>query len=206
MLKTYVFDFDGTLADTLQLSMDLFNELSVQYKFSAVKEENINILQDRGARGFLSSLNINPTQAKEVVNLIKHKESDLIDDVDVFPDLKDVLIELKNKGFALGILTSNTEKNVHSFLEKNNLNFFDFVISENDLFGKDIVLKQILEERKLLPEETVYIGDEDRDIEAAKKAGLKSIAVTWGFNSEKLLQSTQPNYVINSPKELLEIK
>lgn len=205
MLKTYIFDFDGTIADTLQLALDSVNELSTKYNFPPVNNENINTLKDNGLKEFFISLNLNMEQAKEVIDLFKHKESKEINNINIFPELHNALIDLSNEGIKLGILTSNSENNARLVLENNNINLFDFVISENSIFGKDAVLKNIIEERGLLPQETAYVGDEDRDIEAAKKAGLVSIAVTWGFNSKKHLQSVQPDHLVDSPKDLLEI-
>jgi phosphoglycolate phosphatase-like HAD superfamily hydrolase len=51
----------------------------------------------------------------------------------------------------------------------------------------------------------IYIGDETRDIEACKKINVPIIAVSWGFNSHKSLASHSPTYLINNPKELVEI-
>jgi phosphoglycolate phosphatase len=73
------------------------------------------------------------------------------------------------------------------------------------LFGKNKIITNILKRRHLEKEETCYIGDEDRDIEAAKKAGVKSAAVTWGFNTKKRLASINPDFLITKPSDILTI-
>jgi phosphoglycolate phosphatase-like HAD superfamily hydrolase len=50
----------------------------------------------------------------------------------------------------------------------------------------------------------MYIGDEFRDMAAARKAGVQAVAVTWGYHAESLLRQTEPNVVVNQPSELLE--
>lgn len=57
----------------------------------------------------------------------------------------------------------------------------------------------------MISHEVIYVGDETRDVEAAKKVGVKVIAVTWGINSEKILRKQNPDYLIVKPKELIEV-
>jgi phosphoglycolate phosphatase len=59
-------------------------------------------------------------------------------------------------------------------------------------------------EYSLASDECVYVGDETRDVEAARKAGMRSAAVTWGFNSRELLEKSRPDFLIDRPGELLE--
>ena len=49
------------------------------------------------------------------------------------------------------------------------------------------------------------IGDETRDVTGARQAGIKSIAVTWGINSEKLLRRKKPTFVLKKPRELIDL-
>jgi len=125
-----------------------------------------------------------------------------------FSGLVEALKTLKEKGFSLGILTSNFQKNVELFLKKNNLEIFDFIYSDNSpfLLGKGDKLKKLIEKNHWRQDEVVYVGDETRDVEAAKKAGVKIISVSWGFNSKKILQKQQPDFLINKPEELKELR
>ena len=67
------------------------------------------------------------------------------------------------------------------------------------------VIKQILKDRSLKAKKVVMIGDETRDIEAATKSGVGSIAVTWGFNSEDLLSTSNPDRILHSPEQLVQL-
>ena len=102
-------------------------------------------------------------------------------------------------------MEDDPKKDIKVFLKNNGLNFFGFIYTESNLFGKGRALNNLLIKHRLDPEETIYIGDEVRDIEAAKKAGIKIISVSWGFNSAKLLQKAKPDFLINKPKELLQL-
>ena len=82
---------------------------------------------------------------------------------------------------------------------------FDFIVSGITLFSKHRSIKKYLKSEKIELEEIVYIGDEIRDINAAKKAKVKVIAVTWGFNSKEVLSEYQPDALVDQPQELIEV-
>ena len=79
----------------------------------------------------------------------------------------------------------------------------------NDLFinvyDKGEVIEELLLKNNFKPEETVLIGDTRHELEVAKKVGIKTIAVTWGFDSEEKLKSMNPDFLIHNIKELEDI-
>jgi phosphoglycolate phosphatase len=124
-----------------------------------------------------------------------------------FNHVASVLKSLVDSGMTLGILTSNSKENVVSWLNHQKISeLFTFVYAESPLFGKKNLLKRVIKKNKMPREKTYYIGDEVRDIEAAKKCGIYSVAVTWGFNSAKILSEHHPDFLIDHPQELLQIK
>ena len=68
-----------------------------------------------------------------------------------------------------------------------------------------MVINKILKQKKIEKKDVFYVCDEVRDIAAAKKSGIKSIAVVWGYNSEEALQKEEPEFMIKTPQELNEI-
>jgi HAD superfamily hydrolase (TIGR01509 family) len=205
MTKVIIFDFDGTLADTVDILLSITNRLSAEFGFkSATKEElaqlsNLNswqILQYSGISLFKFPLLIRRLKAE------LHRE---IPHIQLFPGIKEVLLELKKRGFQLGIITSNSRENVLGALEKNGLqDTFTFIYS-GSTFGKHKVINKWLRIENIHTEKVVYVGDEIRDIDAAKKTGIKIIAVGWGFNSPQALAAQNPNFLIERPQELIEI-
>ena len=73
------------------------------------------------------------------------------------------------------------------------------------LAGKSRVIKETVKELKLAQDEVIYIGDTIGDIKDSKRAGIKCIAVTWGYNTEALLKKYGPTWLANKPKELLQL-
>jgi phosphoglycolate phosphatase len=119
--------------------------------------------------------------------------------------MEKVLLELKKQVETLGILTTNSPENVREFLKRHNLEIFDFISSGRKLMGKSSNIKSILKTFSLKPSDFLYIGDESRDIVAAKKAGVNVAAVTWGLNTPDVLLKENPNHLINTSDELIGI-
>ncbi|HYD34798.1 MAG TPA: HAD-IA family hydrolase [Vitreimonas sp.] len=202
-MPTLIFDFDGTLADTLQLTVELFNQLAPKYHLQTLGEKDVTTLKDKSAREILKLSGLSPFKLPFLVYDMQQAMKGRIVDFNIFPGLKSVLNKLKKNGVTLGIVTSNSQENVTAFLENNNLKVFDFVHSEKNLWGKGAVLKKVIKNLKLNPAEVFYVGDEVRDIEAARAADLSVISVTWGFNSRKVLSEHHPDHIIDQPEELL---
>ena len=116
--------------------------------------------------------------------------------------IDEALAGLKDRNYKMGILTSNSHVNVCRFLQKNELEVFEYVFSGVSIFGKTRVIKNLLRKAKVSPDEAVYVGDETRDIEAAKSAGIRVVSVSWGFNSREILLSQKPDYLLDHPTEL----
>jgi phosphoglycolate phosphatase-like HAD superfamily hydrolase len=72
------------------------------------------------------------------------------------------------------------------------------------LFGKGRVIQRLLRRHHLNPEDVIYVGDETKDIEAARKIGIKVISVSWGYNSSQALAAEHPDFLIYRPEELLQ--
>ena len=91
------------------------------------------------------------------------------------------------------------------FLEHNELDFFDFIGTSSKIWNKNWGLKTLMDDHDLKLCDVIYIGDETRDIKAAKKAGIRSAAVTWGYNSCRVLEAQNPDYLIHHPEELFQL-
>lgn len=122
-----------------------------------------------------------------------------------FMNLPEVLKEL-HKDCSLGILTSNSSENVISWLNRHKIaHLFTFIHTESSYFGKKHLLKKLIKSCEMDPLQTFYIGDETRDIDAARKCHINSIAVSWGFNSETALVQSNPDYIARIPGDIITI-
>jgi len=131
---------------------------------------------------------------------------DNIGELPLIDGIVDTLKALRPHAQIMGILTSNSTENANIFLEAHRLrHLFDFVSSSTKLTSKAKNLRSIIQTFSIAPADLIYIGDETRDIKAAHKAGVSSVAVSWGFNSKEILDAQQPTYLCNTASELQSI-
>jgi HAD superfamily hydrolase (TIGR01549 family) len=205
MLKVIIFDFDGTLADTIDILLSITNRLSAEFGFKSATKEELAQLSGLTPWQILRYSGISIFKFPLLIRKLKAELRCEIPNIQLFPGIKEVLLELKKLGFQLGIITSNSRENVLASLEKNGLQgTFTFIYS-GSTFGKHKVINRWLKREHRNAEEVVYVGDEIRDIDAAKKTGIKIIAVSWGFNSQSALAAQNPDFLIERPQELIEI-
>ena len=202
--RTLIFDFDGTLADTLPHLVRLSNQLAAEYGYRVITDDDTDTLRGMRASGVLRWLNIPLTKMPVIARRLKAKLADEMSIVRPLGTIKDVLATLHDT-YTLGIVTSNSVANVQLFLEANDMSYFTFVRSSTVLLGKSKVLRRLLREERLKVAETLYIGDETRDVIAARACGMDTVAVSWGGNDTAQLQSTQPWALIHQPEELLTV-
>ncbi len=201
--KYVIFDFDGTIADTIDLALKIYNGIAPEYKCKSVKQEDREMLRTKKAQEYLKAYGITPFKLFFLVLRIRKELRKHISEIEPIKNIAASLYEIKNAGFNLGILTSNSKDNVNKFLGNNALSgLFEFIYSGKNVFGKDTVMKRLLKHENISRENALYIGDETRDIEAAKKAGIPVIAVCWGLNRKDILAAFQPDQIADDPKEL----
>lgn len=205
MKKVLVFDFDGTIADTESEFIRIFNQLAQKHKFLKITEDNRETFRELAPLKFFQEAKI-PIWKLPVLMLEGKRElQKTIEVVNPSKGVKEQLIKLRNNGHTLHILTSNSKENVIKFLEKNEMMVFDLIHTGSSVFGKDKHILSLIKKNSLNKKDVWYVGDEIRDIEATKKAGVKMIAVTWGYGSKKSLAKYKPDFLIDKPEELLKI-
>lgn len=201
-----IFDFDGTLVNSFSNVIDKFNMLADEFKFRQIKPDEISLLRNLNSRALIKFLKIPLYKLPKVIRKARKFMHEDIRVLSSYANLPEVLGALCGAGISLGILTSNSRQNVTTWLTHHKLrDLFDFIHVESSFFGKKRTLKRILQRYKINKHEAFYIGDETRDIEAAKRCGISSIAVSWGFNSEAVLLSHAPDFIAREPEELLQI-
>lgn len=183
----------------------IYNQIARVQGYEEITRENILSLRGQGPRAIMRALKVPPYKLPFIVARVRTELATKIASLKPIPGIAEVMPSLKAKGYTLGILSSNSQENIRNFLVKNNMNIFDFIHSGSSIFGKARLLRQIMRERKLVAETTWYIGDEVRDIEAAKKVGTKAIATTWGANTKEALVKLSSNLVAEKPSDLLKL-
>ena len=202
--KVILFDFDGTIADTYQAIADITNQLSTEFGYKALSEEEQLLIKNLSSREIVKLSEISVFKLPFLVRRIRAELSKEIGDLKPIAGIEAVLHKLKSQGYILGIVTSNNRENVDIFLAKNKLdNLFSYIYSGTAIFGKHRVLNQVIKERGINKNDVIYVGDETRDVRSARKSHIPIVAVGWGFNAPAILAEHQPDYLVSDPDELL---
>lgn len=204
--KVIIFDFDGTIADTVDALVSIANRLASEFGYTQITPEQLTLLRSFSSREIIKYSGVSLIKIPFLVKKVKSELKSKIPELKPIPGIKEALIQLRQHNYKLGIITSNSRDNVTAFLQLNELDsLFDFINSGVTIFGKTTIINNVLKQKQFAPHAVIYVGDETRDIEASKKANIKVIAVTWGFNSSEILAKQNPDFLINHPTELLEV-
>lgn len=212
-MVTIIFDFDGTIANSLPLCVSCLNLLSKEYGHKAIDNlEQVELFRNKKLENIIKQdLNLSWYQYYGYGKKLKQMISEQSAYINCFDGIKE-LIETLSKDYKIGIITSNLETTVKNVLEKAGIKNIDFIFSSKGhssikqiVYGKSSVIKEFLNKNNLDKNNVLYISDEVRDIQACKKVGIKMLAVTWGYNSKELLAKEQPDYLVDEPVEILKI-
>ena len=214
MYRTYIFDLDGTLLDTLQ---DLANSVNYAlrqhgmptHSVDAVRSfvgNGVRLLMERavpdGAR--------NPQFEDTFATFRQHYMQHSLDTTRPYVDIPELIHELKTRGCHLAVVSNKmmaaTQELVRHFFPE-----IEVAIGEHEAAGihkkpaPDTVYEAL---RQLgttpLGEGAVYVGDSDVDIETARNSGLPCISVLWGFRSRDFLLDHGATTFVEHPLDILE--
>lgn len=205
MPQVIIFDFDGTIADTLESIVKIYNKIAPKHGLEKVKTSEKENLRNLGARELIQKFKIPVWKLPFLIQEIRLKIKKDIQNIPPLEGIPKLFKDLKLRNIKVGIVTSSSVENVRLFLERWKITNIDFIYSENSLFGKGKVLSHLIQQEGINRKETIYVGDEVRDIKAARDAEIPIIAVAWGFNSEDRLNQSKPDYLVSKPKEILDI-
>jgi len=203
--RNFIFDFDGTIADSLHVVIDVANDIGGRIGLH-VDPDQVDDYRKMSSLQVVRHFKLPVWRLPKLMKQGMREFEQRIPSIDTFPGLPEALAALQQRGDKLFMLTSNSDENVREFLRLRKLDgYFTGIYTDSSLFGKASHLKRIVREQGLVKHDTVYVGDETRDIQAARRATLKVVSVAWGFNHESILKKYRPTYLIHKPAELLKL-
>ena len=212
MFDTLIFDLDGTLINSLEDLKDSTNYALKNFGYEEKSLEEIRNYVGDGVKKLIERAlpdGINNTKFDECLDIFKtHYKSNMFNKTKPYPQIIELLKELKKNNIKTGVVSNKFDTAVKEICTIYFKDLIDTAMGESKNIKKKPAPDSVLQTIKLLkstPEKSVLIGDSEVDIQTAKNAGIKSIGVCWGFRSKQILQDNHADYIVETPKEIIEL-
>ena len=123
-------------------------------------------------------------------------------EIPLFPGVPEMLLTLAGHSVTLALVSSDREANVRRQLGAPVAALFQHFECGASLFGKPAKFNRVTKSAGLAPHQVVSIGDEVRDIDAARAAGIRCGAVTWGYADAGILRAQKPDFVFEAMADI----
>lgn len=210
-MKTIIFDFDGTVGDTLHCIVNTFN-----YTFDTMNvpkpdtQKIINLIGLPLVDMYRRLSDLDEAGIQTIAQLYHNHFNDFVEEgVQSFPHVKETLRTLYEKGYILAIATSRGRDSLSMLLDILELSpYISIKMADEDVINKkpapEMVLK-ILEQTSTPPSEVLVVGDTVYDIEMGQRAGCQTCGVSYGNNTREQLLAQGADSVIDDMAELIPL-
>jgi phosphoglycolate phosphatase len=200
--KLIIFDFDGTLADSFPWFARVLNSVADKYGFRRVEHGKIDSLRGLNARELIRHLGV---PRWKVPLIARHmRKLKMTAPIGLFDGVDRMLPALASGGVTLAMVSSDSEDNIRRTLGPELSTLMSHYGCGASLFGKAAKFRTVLKRSGHDAAETITIGDELRDLEAARSAGIAFGAVAWGYTRPDALKAHAPDEMFNSVGEICD--
>lgn len=201
--RLVVFDFDGTLADSMPFFLANLDAVASTHGFRSFGKDDLDQLRGMGTRELLAYAGIAWWKLPRVSQDFRRRMAASSDSITLFDGVPTMLATLAAR-VPVAIVTSNSRENVEAVLgdAMRHVSFGQYAAA---FLGKTGRLRRVCREAGVPAGQAVYLGDEQRDVEAARASGMRAGAVSWGYASHAALQSMQPDYLFTEVAEVTQV-
>jgi phosphoglycolate phosphatase len=205
VISHVAFDFDGTLADSGNVAIASYNEIAGQHGYGKLTADNLQQLRELSIMERCKALGVPAYKLPGLILQVGRVYRKSVHSIGFCEGIPELLRELRSWGLRSVIVSTNEEETIREFLKGHSAEaWVEDVICSSRIFGKAQLLRALMKRTRLEPHQLVYVGDEYRDIVACKKAGVKAIAVRWGFDAESRLREAEPDAIATQPAEVAD--
>ncbi|GLR88060.1 HAD-IA family hydrolase [Bradyrhizobium iriomotense] len=198
-----IFDLDGTLADSFPWFLRTINDVADRFGFRRVADEEVEGLRHASTREILRRLEVPVWKLPAIARHARRLKAEAAAEISLFAGVETMLQTLAASGVQLALVTSDSEANAREKLgaAANLFAHFDCAAS---LFGKPAKFRRVIRRAGVQPAQVIAIGDEVRDIEAARAVGIACGAVSWGYAAPAALQALAPDHMFEHMRDIAD--
>jgi len=200
--RLLIIDFDGTLADTLPFMLSVSDVLADRHRLPRLDKSNMQFLKGLNAARFMKMHRIPFWKVPLLASDLQQMMFENIDQIRLFEGMDRLIRELALNGVRIAVVSSNALRNVRRVLGEELASLVDTFECGVSMFGKAEKLARVLRDSGVEARHALSVGDEVRDIEAARAAGIPCAAVTWGFSNRDVLEQYQPNHIFDEAGQI----
>ncbi|NVO16499.1 MAG: HAD hydrolase-like protein [Rhodoplanes sp.] len=201
--RLVIFDIDGTLADSFPWFLAVLNGVADRFGFRRTAPDEVVAMRNAGAAEILERLAVPRWKLPLIVRHMRALKTQDLDQIPLFPGVDALLATLFARGAVLAVVSSDTEANVRRALGPANAKLIAHFGCGASLFGKPPKFRAVLRRACVPASEAIAIGDEVRDIEAARTVGIACGAVAWGYADATALRAKKPDLVFERMEEIV---
>ncbi|HEX8902205.1 HAD hydrolase-like protein [Vitreimonas sp.] len=203
--RLFIFDFDGTLADSGPWMIEAFNKAAQRFGLRQFDRDEIEALRERDNRTIMREVGVRWWQLPQLAAYVR-RLADEAEPPPLFEGVAPMLRALHASGATLAIVSSNTESTIRRALGPEYATLIHAFACNAAMFGKAAKFRQVLRQTGVSAAEAIAIGDETRDIEAARKARIACGAVRWGYASAGILAANSPDFMFETPADIIALR
>jgi phosphoglycolate phosphatase len=200
--KLVIFDFDGTLADSFGWFLDTFDAVADRFDFKRLDRDRIEDFRHLNAQELMRLHGVPLWKVPMIATHARTLQGHNLDAIKPFDGVAEVIAGLHAHGIAVAVVTSNARNNVETVLGPGLSAQISHFACGSSLFGKASKFKSLLHSLHLEPQDVLAIGDEIRDIDAARAVGITAGAVAWGYTAPARLAIEKPEYLFETPADI----
>ncbi len=203
-VRLVIFDFDGTLSDSGEWFLGVLDDLATRFRFRTVQPDEVETLRGMGSREVIAHLGIPAWKLPLIARHVRRLIASQLDRIQLFPHTPALIAEIAARGYPIAVVTSNAEENARGILGPEICQYISDWECGSSLWGKARKFRRVLKRAGVAPHQALSIGDETRDIEAARSVGLRTGAVLWGYANREALQRCRPDLIFENADAIVE--
>ena len=183
--------------------LSILDDLADRFRFRRVDAREVETLRRRPTREVIDHLGIARWKLPLIARYVQAQFGRSAADIHMFDGVRAMLKTLSDAGVRMMLCSSNAEANVRAVLGREDAARFEAYFCGSGLFGKARKFRRAIKASGIAASDILAIGDETRDIDAAREVGLVAGAVLWGYANPETLLAMKPDAAFRTPAEIV---